>query len=88
MIPNTLFKNELLSFTVAQKKMLIENGLQGIDLSGEQIKTSGSLYRLLCTIRDAPTFRFSGRTVRAFVHRYGQEPRGSPTNGNDSLSAS
>jgi predicted nucleic acid-binding protein len=37
LIPNTLFEDELLKFTAAQKRMLIKGGLKVIDLSGERV---------------------------------------------------
>jgi hypothetical protein len=37
LIPNTLFEEELLKFTAAQKKALIHSGLKVIDLSGERV---------------------------------------------------
>lgn len=35
LIPNTLFEEELLKFTAAQKKALLRAGLKVIDLPGE-----------------------------------------------------
>lgn len=37
LIPNTLFDEELLSFTAAQKKALIRAGLKVVDLPGERV---------------------------------------------------
>jgi predicted nucleic acid-binding protein len=37
LIPNTLFEDELLSFTAADKKMLLQGGLQVVDLPGQQV---------------------------------------------------
>jgi predicted nucleic acid-binding protein len=37
LIPNTLFEDELLSFTVSEKRMLIQGGLQVVDLPGQQV---------------------------------------------------
>jgi predicted nucleic acid-binding protein len=37
LIPNTLFEDELLKFTSAQKKGLIQSGLKVMDLPGEQV---------------------------------------------------
>lgn len=37
LIPNTLFEDELLKFTVAQKKALIRGGLRVMDLPGESV---------------------------------------------------
>lgn len=37
LIPNTLFEDELLRFTVAQKKALIRGGLKVVDLPGKSV---------------------------------------------------
>jgi predicted nucleic acid-binding protein len=37
LIPNTLFEEELLTFTAAQKKALIRGGLKVVDLPGEGV---------------------------------------------------
>ncbi len=37
LIPNTLFEDELLKFTSAQRKMLIDGGLQVVDLPAKQV---------------------------------------------------
>jgi len=37
LIPNTLFEEELLKFTAAQKKALIHSGLKVMDLPGERV---------------------------------------------------
>jgi len=37
LIPNTLFEEELLKFTAAQKKALIRGGLKVVDLPGERV---------------------------------------------------
>jgi hypothetical protein len=37
LIPNTLFEDELLSFTAADKRMLLQGGLQVVDLPGQQV---------------------------------------------------
>lgn len=37
LIPNTLFDDELLKFTAAQKRALVRGGLQVIDLPGERV---------------------------------------------------
>src|ERR1019366_10794762 len=37
LIPNTLFEDELLKFTAAQKKALVRGRLQVIDLPGERV---------------------------------------------------
>jgi len=38
LIPNTLFEEELLKFTAAQKRALIRGGLKVIDLPGERVE--------------------------------------------------
>lgn len=48
LIPDTLFEDELLKFTAAQKKALIRAGLKVIDLPGE------SVLRAQAIIRQAP----------------------------------
>jgi hypothetical protein len=37
LIPNTLFEDELLSFTVTEKRMLLQGGLQVVGLPGQQV---------------------------------------------------
>lgn len=37
LIPNTLFEDELLSFTASEKRMLVQGGLQVVDLPGQQV---------------------------------------------------
>lgn len=37
LIPNTLFEDELLKFTAAQKRALLRGGLQVIDLPGDRV---------------------------------------------------
>lgn len=48
LIPDTLFEDELLKFTVAQKKALIRAGLKVIELPGERV------LRAQAVIRQAP----------------------------------
>jgi predicted nucleic acid-binding protein len=45
LIPNTLFEDELLKFTGAQKKALIRGGLRVIDLPGEQVLRAQHIIR-------------------------------------------
>jgi predicted nucleic acid-binding protein len=45
LIPNTLFEEELLRFTSAQKKALIRGGLQVIDLPGERVLRAQEVVR-------------------------------------------
>jgi predicted nucleic acid-binding protein len=48
LIPDTLFEDELLKFTAAQKKALVRAGLKAIDLPGERV------LRAQAVIRQAP----------------------------------
>src|SRR5437667_6779038 len=48
LIPNTLFEDELLKFTTAQKKSLVRAGLKVIDISGERV------LRVRQVVRGAP----------------------------------
>lgn len=45
LIPNTLFEEELLKFTAAQKKALIRGGLKVIDLPGERVLRAQQIVR-------------------------------------------
>jgi predicted nucleic acid-binding protein len=45
LIPNTLFEDELLKFTAAQKKALIRAGLKVIDLPGERVLRAQHIVR-------------------------------------------
>jgi predicted nucleic acid-binding protein len=45
LIPNTLFEDELLRFTTAQKKALIRGGLKVIDLPGERVLRAQAVMR-------------------------------------------
>jgi predicted nucleic acid-binding protein len=45
LIPNTLFEEELLKFTPAQKKSLLRGGLKVIDLPGEQVLRAQEIIR-------------------------------------------
>ncbi len=45
LIPNTLFEEELLKFTAAQKKALIHSGLKVIDLPGERVLRAQEVLR-------------------------------------------
>jgi predicted nucleic acid-binding protein len=46
LIPDTLFEDELLKFTPAQKKSLIRGGLKVIDLPGERVLRAQAVIRL------------------------------------------
>ena len=45
LIPNTLFEDELLKFTSAQKKALIRGGIKVVDLSGECVLRAREVLR-------------------------------------------
>jgi predicted nucleic acid-binding protein len=45
LIPNTLFEEELLKFTAAQKKALLRAGLKVIDLPGERVSRAQQVMR-------------------------------------------
>ena len=45
LIPNTLFEEELLKFTAAQKKALLRAGLKVIDLPGERVSRAQQVIR-------------------------------------------
>ena len=45
LIPNTLFEDELLKFTAAQKKALVRGGLKVVDLSGDGVLRARQLVR-------------------------------------------
>lgn len=45
LIPNTLFEEELLKFTAAQKKALIRGGLKVVDLPGERVLRARAIVR-------------------------------------------
>jgi predicted nucleic acid-binding protein len=45
LIPDTLFEDELLNFTVAQKKAMIRAGLKVIDLPGERVLRAQAVIR-------------------------------------------
>ena len=45
LIPNTLFEDELIKFTAAQKKALLRGGLQVVDLPGERVLRAQAVMR-------------------------------------------
>ena len=45
LIPNTLFEDELLKFTAAQKKALVRGGLKVVDLPGDGVLRARQLVR-------------------------------------------
>lgn len=59
LIPNTLFEDELLKFTVAQKKALVRGGLQVIDLPGERVLRAQAVMRQAPRLSVHDGFAFS-----------------------------
>jgi GNAT superfamily N-acetyltransferase len=47
LIPNTLFEEELVRFTAAQKEAMIREGLQVVDLPGESVLRARAIARAL-----------------------------------------
>ena len=47
LIPNTLFEEELLKFTAAQKKAMLRGGLKVVDLPGESVLRAQRIAREL-----------------------------------------
>jgi hypothetical protein len=45
LIPNTLFEDELLSFTDNEKKTLLDGGLKVVDLPGSQVSRARDVIR-------------------------------------------
>ena len=45
LIPNTLFEEELLKFTAAQKKSLVRGGLKVVDLPGDSVLRARQIAR-------------------------------------------
>lgn len=45
LVPNTLFEDELLRFSAAQKALLLQGGLQVIDLPGESVLRARTIVR-------------------------------------------
>ena len=63
LIPNTLFEEELLKFSPAQKKALVRNGLKVMDLPGESVLRAQEVARDLphLSIHDAFAFALAER---------------------------
>lgn len=59
MIPNTLFDEELLRFTAAQKRALVRGGLQVIDLPGESVQRAVEVTRELARLSIHDGFAFA-----------------------------
>ena len=59
LIPNTLFENELLKFTPTEKKALIRDGLQVVDLPGERVTRARQIIRTSPRLSVNDAFAFS-----------------------------
>lgn len=59
LIPNTLFEDELLKFTAAQKKALIRGGLKTIDLPGERVLRARQVVRNIPALSVQDGFAFA-----------------------------
>jgi predicted nucleic acid-binding protein len=59
LIPNTLFEEELLKFTAAQKKALIRGGLKIVDLPGERVLRAQAIVRKLPRLSVHDGFAFA-----------------------------
>jgi predicted nucleic acid-binding protein len=59
LIPNTLFEEELLRFTAAQKKALIRGGLKVVDLPGERVLRAQAIVRKLPRLSVHDGFAFA-----------------------------
>src|SRR5580700_10069056 len=59
LIPNTLFEEELLKFTAAQKKALLRDGLKVIDLPGERVLRAQAIVRELPRLSVHDGFAFA-----------------------------
>jgi predicted nucleic acid-binding protein len=59
LIPNTVFEEELLKFTPAQKKALIRGGLKVVDLPGERVLRAQAIVRELPRLSVHDGFAFA-----------------------------
>jgi hypothetical protein len=59
LIPNTLFEEELLKFTDAQKKSLIQSGLKVMDLPGERVLRAQEVLRKIPQLSVHDGFAFA-----------------------------
>ena len=59
LIPNTLFEEELLKFTAAQKKALIHSGLKVMDLPGERVLRAAEVLRKIPQLSVHDGFAFA-----------------------------
>lgn len=89
LIPNTLFEDELLKFTAAQKRALVRGGLTVVDLPGESVLRAQAVTRQLprLSIHDGFAFALAERhegcillsgdgTLRTFATTQAIEVRG------------
>lgn len=58
LIPNTLFEDELLKFTAAQKRMLLRGGLQVVDLPGERVTRAVEVIKVARSLSVNDAFAF------------------------------
>ena len=59
LMPNTLFEEELLKFTSAQKKALLRGGLKVVDLPGERVLRAQAIIRELPQLSVHDGFAFA-----------------------------
>jgi len=59
LMPNTLFEEELLKFTAAQKKTLVRGGLKVVDLPGERVLRAQAIVRELPRLSVHDGFAFA-----------------------------
>ena len=59
LIPNTLFEEELLKFTAAQKQALIQSGLKVMDLPGERVSRAQEVLRKIPQLSVHDGFAFA-----------------------------
>jgi len=59
LIPNTLFEEELLKFTAAQKEALIHSGLKVMDLPGERVLRAQEVLRKIPQLSVHDGFAFA-----------------------------
>lgn len=74
MIPNTLFEDEHLSHTPAQKKALICNGLKVLDLPGERVLRAQEVLRTIphLSVHDGFAFALAEDHPRLYTARWRQ----------------
>ena len=59
LIPNTLFEEELLKFTAAQKEALVRGGLRVVDLPGERVLRAQAIVRRFPQLSVHDAFAFA-----------------------------